>query len=412
MKEPQNNDYFPLAEYQARINRARQAMMANGMDAILVSTESYVTYFSGLLDGYWICTMHDDVQLVLITADPSHEPVLLILEHLLQAADTSCISDVRCSSQCSSDKSKRPIAIIADAFADLKIAKGKVGLEIGPHERPGMSFPFFEELKAALPGVQWVDGSPLLNQLLKVKSPLEIEKSRTACQISCQALKVGLDAMKTGMSEKELGQIIALEMARLSPDVCVNRPWFLFIYATGRGPTAFDGVATSYRFRKGDAVYIDIGFRYQGYGADMIRCAVFGPPSKERERRYYAARDANMAALRYVKPGIKGKDLHAFWAEQVRRLGFGQSLEVLKENNFDFLGHGIGLSIHELPILNSTCEDVLEPGMIMAIEGDVFDQLPFAKTLHALKNEEDVLVTATGSEWLTPLPNDLYVIEK
>lgn len=412
MKEPQNNDYFPLAEYQARIHRARQAMQANGVDALLVSTEPNVPYFTGLLDGYWICTMHDDVQLALITADPSHEPVLIILEHLLQAAATSCISDVRCTSQCSGDDSKKPIAVIANTFADLKIAKGKVGLEIGPHDRPGMSFPFFEELKAALPGVQWVDGSPLLNQLQKIKSPLEIEKARTACQISCQALKAGLDSMKTGMSEKELAQVIAIEMARLSPDVCVSHPWFLFVFATGRGPTAFDGIATSYRFQKGDAVYIDVGFRYQGYSADMIRCAVIGPPSKDLERRYYAARDANMAVVRYIKPGIKCKDLFTYWAEQVRRLGYADSLEILKEHNFDFLGHGIGVTTHELPVLNSTCEDVLEPGMIVSIEGDVFDQLPFTATLQALKNEENVVVTATGSEWLTPLPNDLYVIER
>src|ERR1019366_3406684 len=121
MKEPQNNDYFPLVEYQARINRARQAMKAHGMDAMLMSTEPNVLYFSGLLDGYWICTMHDDVQLVLITADPAQEPVLLIPNHLLQAADTSCISDVRCWSQFSAGKSKGSIATIADTFADLNI---------------------------------------------------------------------------------------------------------------------------------------------------------------------------------------------------------------------------------------------------------------------------------------------------
>jgi Xaa-Pro dipeptidase len=412
MKEPQNNDYFPLAEYQARISRARQAMKANGMDAMLMSTEPNVLYFSGLLDGYWICTMHDDVQLVLITADPSLEPVLLLPNHLLQAAYTSCISDVRCWSQFSGGKTKGSIGTIADTFADLKLTKGRVALEIGPHERPGMSLPFIEDLRAALPGVQWVDSTPALKQLLKIKSPLEIEKFRTACQITCQALKVGLDAMKTGMSEKELTQVIALEMARLSPDVGVSRPWFIFVHATGRGPTAFDGVPTCYRFQKGDAVYIDLGFRYQGYGADMIRCAVFGPPSTDVARYYNAARDANMAAVRYIKPGIKGKDLYAYWTEQVRRLGFAHALEVLEKYDFDMLGHGIGVSTHELPLINSTCEEIFEPGMTMSIEGNVFDQMPFAQTLQALKNEENVVVTATGSEWLTPLPNDLYVIER
>ena len=412
MKEPQNNDYFPLSEYQSRIAKARTTMKANGMDAMLMSTEPNVVYFSGLLNGYWICTMHDDVQLVLISADAVHEPVLLIPDHLVQTAFTSSISDVRCWSQFTGGGSKGSVATIADTFVELKLDKGKIGMEIGPDDRPGMSLPFFEELEAALPRAQWVDSTPVLKRITAVKSKLEIEKFRMACNITCQSLKVGLDALKKGMSEKELAQIIALEMARLSPDVSVGRPWFIFVHASGRGRTAFDGIPTCYRFQTGDEIYIDLGFKYQGYGADIIRCATIGPPSKDTERYYYAGRDCNMAAVRHLKPGIKGKELFAHWEENVRRLGFEHSLQTFKEHDFDFLGHGIGLSTHELPLLNSRCEDVLEAGMTLAIEGNVFDEMPFTKTRHALKNEENALVTPTGSEWLTPLPNDLYVIEK
>ena len=412
MREPQNNDYFPLSEYQGRIDRARCAMKTAGLDAMLLSTEPHVLYFSGLLSGYWLCTMHDDVQLVLISADHEQEPVLIVSGHLLQTAYTSCISEVRSFSQFTGGKSKGSIATLTDAFLELKIARGKVGVEIGPDDRPGMSLPFFEKLRTSLPGAQWVDSTPVLKQLLKIKSPLEIEKFRVACKVTCQGLMAGLDALKIGMSEKELAQVMALEMARLSPDVIVNNPWFIFVHSDARGASAFDNIPTSYRFRKGDAVYIDAGFRFQGYGADMIRCAVLGPPSREQERWYYAARDANMAAIQYVKPGIKAKDLYSYWVEQVHALGFGQAIKTLEDHDFDMIGHGIGVTIHELPMLNSTCEEVLEPGMTMAIEGNVFDQLPFTETVRALKNEEDVLVTTTGVEWLTPLPNDLYVIDK
>jgi len=412
MRQPENNDYFPLSEYRNRIARLREAMAASGMDAVLLSTEPSVTHFSGLLDGYWICTMRDDAQLVLIAADPSTEPVLLIPNHLLQVAYTSCISDVRSWSQFTGGNSKGSVETITDAFADLGVDTGRIGAEIGPHDRPGMSIPFVEELKSAIPKTLWEDCTPTLNQMLKIKSPLEIEKVRFACKVTCQAMQVGLDAVKEGMSEKELAQIIALEMARQSPDVCVNRPWFHFIYATGRGTTAFDSIPTSYRFQEGDAVYIDIGFKYQGYTADMIRCAVIGPPSKEMESYYNAARDANMAAVRAVTPGIKGADLYNLWAEEVRRLGFGHSMDVLDRHDFDFLGHGLGITTHELPLINSKCRDELEARMVVAIEGNVLDALPWTETKYALKNEEDVLVTEDGYEWLTPLANDLYVIER
>ena len=412
MRKPSNNDYFPLSEYVGRISRIRDEMRRAGMDALLISTEPNVVYFTGFLNGYWICTMHDDVQLVLIGADPSEDPVLLIPGHLEQAARTGCVDEVRTWTQFSGGASKGPVATVAEAFSDKRLSTATVGLETGPHDRPGMSLPFVRSLEAALPNVEWMEASDAINRVRKIKSPLEIEKMRRACEITCQAVKVGLDAVREGLSEKELSQIIALEMARLSPDVGVNHPWFLFIYGSGRGATAFDGVATSYRFQKGDVVYIDVGFQYQGYGADMIRCASIGKPDREVERHYYAARDSNMAAIDFIRPGITGKELYSYWTEQIRKLGFHDYLKVRETFDWDFLGHGIGGTTHELPMINSRCEDVLEPGMVMAIEGDVFDKLPFSETRCALKNEEDVLVTESGHEWLTPLDNDLKIVER
>ena len=411
MQEPKYNDYFPLQEYENRLARIRAEMQREGMDAMLLSTEPNLLYFTGFLNGYWICTLHDDVQLALVEADSRATPVLLIPTHLQQAAQTSCVDELRTWTQFTGGASKGPVATVADAFADRSLSKARIGMEIGAHDRPGMSIPFFTALQAALPSVQWVEANAAINRVRKIKSELEIEKMRAACSITCQAVHVGLDAIKIGMREKELAQIVALEMARLSPDVSVNHPWFLFIFASGRGTTAFDGVATSYAFQPGDLVYIDVGFQYQGYGADMIRCASIGKPDPEVERHYYAARDSNMAAIDFIRPGIKGKDLYFYWVEQVRRLGFSEALKVRETFDWDFLGHGIGGTIHELPLIDSRCEDLLEPGMVMAIEGDMFDKLPFSKTRCALKNEEDVLVTESGHEWLTPLDNDLRIVE-
>jgi Xaa-Pro aminopeptidase len=232
---------------------------------------------------------------------------------------------------------------------------------------------------------------------------------REGCRISCEAIGAGMDSIKEGMSERELAHIIAQEMSRLSPDVTVNHPWILMIHSDGRGPSAYDGIPSSYRFKQGDTVYVDSGFVNRGYPTDMIRCAVIGKPTKDQERYYYASRDANMAAIEYVKPGMLARDLYAYWAETVCKLGFEESLRSQQEADWDFLGHGLGLAAHELPLLNSTSEEPIVAGMIMAIEGNVFDKFPFKETKIALKNEDDVLVTKDGSEWLTSLSNDLWI---
>ena len=411
MREPQNNDYFPLSEYQDRMERLRVAMRASDMDALVVSTEPNVVYCTGSLNGYWIATMHDDAQIALITAQEDDEPTLFLADSLEQTALTSCISDIRVWSQFTGGKGKGSVETIVDTFGEKKLQNATVGLEIGPHDRPGMSLPFLEHLKSALPKVAWKDSTDVMKQVRKVKSAREIEKFRVACKITCQAFEAGLDSIRKGKTEKQIGHVIAMEMARMSFDACVNHPWIIFVHASGRGPCAFDGVPSDYSFRTGDSVYIDGGFIYQGYGADMIRCAVVGKPSPEQERYYYASRDANMTALRSVRPGIKGKDLYDTWRTAACGLGFESSIRNQNEADWDFLGHGLGLTVHELPLLNSKCEEPIVPGMVMAIEGNVFDAFPFSKTGYALKNEENVLVTDAGYEWLTPLRNDLWIAE-
>lgn len=411
MKEPQFYNYFPLSEYQDRISRLRSAMRANAVDAVLMSNEPDILYFTGLVNSYWVCTMHDDTQMVLITADPADEPVLLLPENLLDAAKSSCVSDVRIWSQFSAGKSKGAIGTVADTFADLKLNRARMGMEIGPHNRPGMSPKFMSELKEALSRTEWVGSFAMIQQLQSIKSALEIEKLRYACKTTCQAIEVGFNAVREGMSEKELSQIVAAEMVKACPDVGVNNPWLMLVYASGRGECAFDTPPSEYRLRRGDAVQFDGGLAYHGYRTDMIRVAHVGNPSKNREKYYYATRDANMAALKQVRPGIKGKELYQTWVEAVRQMGFGQAIDKQLEADWDFLAHGLGVTTHELPVINSTCETVLQPGMVFSIEGNVFDEFPFAKTNYAFKNEENVLVTEDGYEWLTPLNNDLWIVE-
>lgn len=140
---------------------------------------------------------------------------------------------------------------------DRKLENGCIGLEIGPHDRPGILLPFLDSLKSALPHVTWSDSTQIIKEARKIKSKLEIEKFRMACNITCEAFHAGLDAIKEERTEKEIGRIIAQEMVRLSPDVCVNNPWLIFVHASGRGPCAFDGVPSNYQFKKGDTVYIE-----------------------------------------------------------------------------------------------------------------------------------------------------------
>ena len=411
MKETENNDYFPLSEYKTRLTRLRKEMKASGLEALLLTTEPNIVYTTGFLNGYWICRNHDDAQLVLISASTDHDPILLVPCHLEQTARTSCISDIRVWSQFDALKGKGAVATVVDAILGCRLAKARIGMETGPDSHLGLSLPFLRSVQDSLPGVEWVDGSAVMGRVRVIKSELEIEKVRTACRITCHALQAGMDSIKEGMSEKELGQIIALEMARQSPDVCTIHPWFMFIHSTGRGASAYDGMPTTYRFRKGECVYVDAGFNFHGYTADMIRCASIGAPSLETKRYYDANRDVNMAVIEFMRPGITCKEVYEFFVQKIRKIGFARQIEQQHKVNWKFLGHSWGMSIHETPYLDAMTEDVLQPGMIFSIEGNIFDKMPMQLTTQMLKNEENVVITKDGCEWLTPLSNDLWIVK-
>lgn len=409
MKEPLYNAYFPRMEYENRIRNIRNRLRAADVDAVFLTTQHNVEYSSGLLNGTWSHGFGEGNQFALITVDPDDEPILLVPEGMRGNAPTSAFSDIRITADLGFGENIRDIV---NAFAEKKLLRGKIGMELHPGERCGLTIPFYRLLQQALPDVAWTDCTALMYAVRKVKSPLEIGKIRKAVEITSNAYETALSELRVGMSEKQLAHIIALEMARQSPDCVVKKPWFIYVHADGRSPIGWDGIPSDYAFKKGDCVYLDCGFIHQGYHADFIRVASLGTPDPEKAKIYYGARDANMALIRYMKPGMECRQLYRFLNDTMTELGFAAEVEQMKQFGFIYEGHSIGLSIHEPPVINATNTDVLEEGMVMSIEGNIFNKLPFTETTVALKNEENILIHKDGCEVLTTLSNDIWVSHK
>ncbi len=408
MKEPKHQHYFPLSEYQHRLFQIRRSLQEADLDALVLANQHNVEYTSGLLHGAWTHGFAEATQCVVIPAREEEEPVLIMQESLKGCSETAAFSDIRFVK---SFNDLEGVKALAAVIKQHKADRGRIGAEINLYERMGFTQPFYTKINELLPQAAFVDATDLMYAIRSIKSPLEIEKIRTAVTITSQACQVALAEVKTGMSEKELGQIIAAEMVTCA-DACVRNPWFIFIHADGKSPIGWDGVPSDYRFRTGDCIYIDCGFSYQGYTADFVRIASIGEPSKEKSRIYYGARDANMALINYMRPGMKCSDLYAFFRSKLIDLGFSQEVQQQDKHRFIFAGHGIGLSIHEPPVINDVNEATIQEGMTLAIEGDLFSSLPLSRKTIALKNEENVLLTSKGCEQLTTLCNDIWISEK
>ena len=409
MKDPEFN-HFTLDEYLRRRDVVSAAMREAGIDALLLTTENNVRYLAGLLNQYWVSCMHDDMQMALIPADETIAPALFLADHLAGGtAKTSWIDDVRVWSQFGTGKSKSAMDLLAETLAEKKLDRARIGMEVGKRTVLNMPLPHYDALARALPHAEIVDCSDVIAQSRMVKSAEEIAYIRRACEITCKAMGAGLGAVKEGMSERELSHIMAEEAIVHTDEGCLTRQWTLFVHG-GRGRLNwFDGIPGDYRFQKGDPIYIDGGVTFRGYYCDIIRIASIGEPDDAHRRIFDANRKANMAVMEEMAPGVPICDLCQTLFNVWRECGCEKELDEQLGCDYDFLGHGVGLGIHEEPLLWSGNNLELRPGMNFALEGMLVDEMPLNKTKIAVGIEENVLVTDDGHEWLTPLDNEIWI---
>ncbi len=407
MKEPRYGLPFTLREYRERHERIRAAMLRDGFDVLIISRQENLEYASGFLHASWLPGFRDFTQQVVIFADPDIEPVLVAPCDLTGCFGTSAISDIRSVTDLTPAGNYREIHKVISGY---RPGISRIGVENPPDGKPILPQLFFDGLKGDFPNAEICDCSGLMDLVRMIKSPAEIGYIREACAITSQAVEAGIGEIAEGRSEAEIANIIAGEMVRLSGNCFTSSPWFIYVYSDGKSPVAWDGVASDYRFRRGDCVYIDAGYRRYGYYADMIRIASVGEPSDEKRRIYEASRTVNRELIRYMRPGLKSSDVYRHLYETYVKLGYQKEIDAALSGGFVCEGHGIGLSVHEPPYIVPDCDIILESGMTMSIEPNLFLGFPFTKTRVALKPENNILITETGCEMLSTTPDTLRII--
>jgi Xaa-Pro dipeptidase len=240
-------------------------------------------------------------------------------------------------------------------------------------------------------GARLVDGAALVDQVRMLKTPEEVRRLRRATEVIEAAYEAALKTAREGMTESELALAMDCETMRLGCE-----PVFTVIGFGERSalPNAIPG---GRRLRPGDIVRFDIGCRSDGYYSDIARTAVFGPAS-ERQRRYYdAILEGEERAIEEVRPGVPASQVFATAVEATRQAG-------IPHYDRHHAGHGIGLYLYDLPLLNQSTETPLEEGMVLEVETPYYE-LGFG----GLQVEDTVLVTDSGYQRLTRTSSRLAV---
>jgi Xaa-Pro aminopeptidase len=159
----------------------------------------------------------------------------------------------------------------------------------------------------------------------------------------------------------------------------------------------------------GDLVILDFGGVHGGYCVDMTRTVAVGEPGAEARRIYGAVLDAQAAAIAAIRPGVTCSEVDGAARAVLERSGYGHAFT-------HGTGHGLGLEIHEEPrvgpvkansggVQMAVRDEVLAPGLVITVEPGVY-----VPGVGGVRIEDDVLVTAEGSDVLTQTPRALRVV--
>lgn len=233
-----------------------------------------------------------------------------------------------------------------------------------------------------------------IKNLRAVKDPQELASIRTAIDISSNAFLHIVEMLKEGVFERE----IALEMEFFMRQNGADTIGFDIIIASGKRSALPHGKASAKRIEKGDFILIDFGSGFQGYHSDQTRTLVCGKPSLEQQKIYQIVKEAHDKAIAMVRPGIPICEVDAAARDHIRNQGYGEYFG-------HGTGHGIGLAVHEDPVVNFENKGLLQEGMVFTIEPGIY--LP---DWGGVRIEDMVLVTPHGAEVLTYLPGQVTVI--
>jgi len=355
--------------YESRLMAVRKILESSQLDGILFSSLENIRYLCGFTgsDGALVITQTDSFFLT----DSRYW--------------TQSEEEVKGSKVVHYRKKTEGVASL---LLDLKL--GEIGFESA-----SLPFSFYQFLSERLTSKAKL--IPLENEMRNVralKDKQELAVLRTSIEIASDAFLHILELLNEGVVERE----IALEMEWFMKQKGAEVLGFDIIIASGKRSALPHGKASDKRIGKGDFIVIDFGSGFQGYHSDQTRTVVCGSPSSEQQQIYRTVKEAHDKAVEKVRPGIPICEVDAAARDHIRNQGYGEYFG-------HGTGHGIGLAVHEDPVINSENKGPVQEGMVFTIEPGIY-----VPDWGGVRIEDMVLVTPQGAEVLTYLPAEVKVI--
>jgi len=324
-----------------RIAKLAEQIQSSGADAFLAWHPISMGYLHGFREG-----SHERLMVLAIR---SSGEVVLICPALSQTqARRAGIQNIR--SWKDGEDAYALFADLADQW-DLRTAIILVDDELPAH--------MLLRMQEVLPAALFKPGQQVLSRLMRYKDEQELDMMKRAAVIADRALDPALKQLKTGMSEKDLAEILKNEMSRHggTPTFC--------IVATGANSAEPHHETDDTEIKPGDVVLLDYGCSVSGYNSDTTRVVCFGEPSTEAKKVYDVVFRAQEAGRDVIRAGVPAQEIDRACRKVIQDAGYGDQF-------VHRTGHGIGLRGHEDPYIVEGNDHPVEIGDCFSVEPGIY----------------------------------------
>jgi len=358
------------------IDRLKATMEREGLDAIVALSPENYGYVAGFIPPSQPLMRWRHAGIV-VRADGTRAVLTVDIEKSTVAKHLPQVH-LRVWSEFSYDAMDQ----LTDLLADIGLGSARVGVEMD-----FIPAGDFVRLQRRLPGTHWVAAEALLAWLCQIKTQQEIDLLRRLSVIADKAIATAYKAVHPGKTEFDLAGVLTGTLYAEGAEY-----FKLLIIATGER-SVFPNVGPTARVMKpGDICRVEVFPIISGYHAGVCRTAQVGDAPSHAEAIWAKLVECKYVLLDLIKPGAICSEIYGTYCRKLEALGLPL---------ISFVGHGIGLHLHEDPYLGAMSDQPLEAGMVLGIEPLIYE------TGHGygMQNKDMVLVTETGCELLSTYTN-------
>lgn len=356
---------------EVRIEKLRQLMSNNNMDAVLIVGDTNRNYLSGFTGNESFSIITQDKKFFITDSRFTEQAINQVKGYEIL------------------DYSKN--GPFVDFLSNL-IKKNNIK-NLG-FEEDIISFKTYKLYESKL-DCNLIPMNGIVEKIRITKDENELKLIRKAAEIADMAFDHMLKFIKPGMTEREVGIELEFYMKKLG----AKGLSFPSIVASGFRSSLPHGEATDKVISEGEFLTLDYGCIYKEYCSDMTRTIVISEPSEKMKEIYDVVLEAQQRALKSYRAKIPACDVDKVARDYISEKGYGNYFR-------HSLGHGVGREIHESPVVGYRNSTQLEEGMVVTDEPGIY--IP---DFGGVRIEDLLVINENGVEVLSKSPKHLICIK-